>query len=145
MIWNPVYVVDKVSIEKVQSKFHRQCAFKMGHLRGEYCNSDILRELNLLSLEHRRVVLDLCFLHKLINGNMNCPEILQLINFNLNDRRTRNSELFKIPFHHTNYGQNEPISRLLRTANSFHKNIELFGTSLSSFKNQVKSCFTILN
>lgn len=142
VVWNPVYDVDKESIEKVQSKFLRQCAFMMGRSRGEYCLRDILTELNLMSLEHRRVQLDLCFLHKIINGYTNCPELLQLISFNLNERRTRNTELFKIPSHHTNYGQNECVTRLLRTANMFYKDIELFDTALYSFKNQVRSCIS---
>ncbi|CAG9836271.1 unnamed protein product [Diabrotica balteata] len=93
-----------------------------------------IRELLLSSLHDRRCQADLCFLFKVINGYVQDPELLSLISFNVNTRRTRNTEIFNIPFHSTNYGQNEPITRILRTANEHSNNLELFGISTAAFK-----------
>ena len=38
----------------------------------------------------------------------------------------RFTELFKVPFHRTNYGRNGPISRILAEANSFSGSVDFF-------------------
>lgn len=80
----------------------------------------------------------MCFLHKILNGYIQCPDITNLIRFNANVRRNRNSDVFHVPFHHTNYGQNETLTRILRTANSIQNNVEFFGATTFSFKNSIK-------
>lgn len=121
IIWCPFYNAQKSQLEKVQNKFLRICGYKMGLRREDYDYSFILSQLKMNTLETRRTQFELYFLHKLINGYVNCPEILDLVKFNTPTRRTRNSDLFFVDFHSTNYGINEVISRMLRTANSYQK------------------------
>lgn len=138
IIWCPNYKVQIDLIENIQKKFLRFCAYRLGLCRGNYNYEEILGLLNITTLEHRRCEADLRFLHKILNGNINCPEILASINFNVPVRRTRVSDTFVVPFHHSNYGQNEPLTRIVRTANLHCKSLELFNTSSSSIKKQVK-------
>lgn len=138
IIWCPSYDIHINNIEAVQKRFLRYCAFKLGYLRDEYNYDDILVRLNINTLEHRRFEADMCFLHKILNGYIQCPDITNLIRFNANVRRNRNSDVFHVPFHHTNYGQNETLTRILRTANSIQNNVEFFGATTFSFKNSIK-------
>lgn len=137
VIWSPNYEIHKYEIERVQRKFLRCCAYKEGILIENHDYAEISSFLNLKTLEHRRSELDLKCLHKIINGIIDCPSILSLIDFNANPKRTRFSELFKIPFCRTNHLQNESINRLMRTANKYNNQIPLFNSSCATMKNSV--------
>ena len=63
VIWNPGFKVDIDKIESVEKRFTRAC---LPHLA--YAES--LAELNLLTLETRRVMTDLITCYKLLNGEL---------------------------------------------------------------------------
>lgn len=72
-IWTPTSIEDKTKIEKIQRDFTR-LVFKRCNLSySSY--SDRLKQINLKSLEYRRIFNDIVFMHKIING-------LAGINFN---------------------------------------------------------------
>uniref|UniRef100_A0A6P7GZS4 Uncharacterized protein LOC114344328 n=1 Tax=Diabrotica virgifera virgifera TaxID=50390 RepID=A0A6P7GZS4_DIAVI len=75
LIWSPSYNSDIYSIERVQNKFLRVCAYKIGFIRQQYTYDDILSILNISPLHHRRCQADLCFLFKIINGYVQDPEL----------------------------------------------------------------------
>lgn len=58
------------------------------------CNRDDLTYSNILSFIQLDTLEDLCLLHKIVNGHIQCPELLEKIEFNVGDRRTRNSEIY---------------------------------------------------
>lgn len=66
-------------------------------------------------------------------------EFLERIDFNVSMRRTRSTDVFRVPFHCTNYGQNEPLTRLVSNANLYGDSLDFFGTSVRSFKHMVRS------
>lgn len=138
-VWSPYYNTDCDLLEGIQKRFLRYCAYRLGYDRREYEYKTIMEIMNLNSLEHRRLEASLIFLYKIINGTINSPEILELVTFNVNERRTRNAEIFNIPFHHTNYGQNESIVKMLNQANKHSSKIDLFNMSNTSFKRVVKT------
>lgn len=70
------------------------------------------------SLEYRRRVADVVFTHQLLAGNIDCPSLLQKISLQTNSNNLRSIPLFQIKFHRTNYGSNEPMTRMLRMSNS---------------------------
>uniref|UniRef100_A0A6P7GZ21 Zinc finger MYM-type protein 5-like n=1 Tax=Diabrotica virgifera virgifera TaxID=50390 RepID=A0A6P7GZ21_DIAVI len=99
-----------------------------------------LKQKKTIDAEYQRIM-DKEILHwrEISNGYVQDPELLSLISFNVNTRRTRNTEIFNIPFHTTNYGQNEPITRILRTANEHSNSLELFGISIATLRrNQLR-------
>lgn len=100
VIWSPHFHTDIEVIEKVHMKFLRSASYKMGRV-GPIYNTGVM--IHLSSLENSRIMLDLCFLVRFVNGFIDCPNLLDsMIQLNIDDRRNRNVELFKIPFHHTN-------------------------------------------
>jgi len=66
---------------------------------GSYDN--ILSYLNFIP--HRRLQLLFNFLHKLIYGLIDCPDLLYLIKFKINSCNTRNPELFYPAYSNKDY------------------------------------------
>jgi len=60
----------------------------MGHM------DNVSNFLNLTPLSDRRLLLLSTFLHELLSGAIDCPEMLSLICFKINHLITRNSMLF---------------------------------------------------
>lgn len=71
--------------------------------RENIFTSEMLLILNIKSLEDHRIEHDLCFLHRLLNGRINSPKLLELFNF----------------------GMNEPIAIRLRTSNTYHRRVDI--------------------
>jgi ribonucleases P/MRP protein subunit RPP40 len=138
VVWSPSYLNQIESLERVQNRFLRVAAYRSGYQLGQYSYDSMRRELGLQSLEDRRTELDLRFMHGLLNSSISCPELLGLVSLSVPIRRNRNSEVFYVPYHSTNYGQNEPITRISRTANRVHTSVDLFESSAESFRRQVR-------
>lgn len=137
MIWSPMYEVHVNTLERVQHKFLRYCAFKLNHPVINHSYADILGLLNLDTLVKRRSCADVIFIFKLINGLIVCPDLLNIIQFNVPTRLLRNQHTFHIRYHSTNYGKNSPIDRSLKLVNE--SNLNLFGCNLESFKRVVRN------
>ena len=95
LIWiNNTSKQDEI-IESVQNNFLRFMSFKCNIHRpvhGSYDN--ILNYLNLIPLKDRRLQLLSKFLHNLISGLIDCPDLLYLINFKINSFNSRHPDLF---------------------------------------------------
>jgi len=63
VIWNPGFKVDIDKIESVQKRFTRACLLHLAY-------AERLAQLNLLTLETRRVMTDLITCYKLLNGEL---------------------------------------------------------------------------
>lgn len=50
------------------------------------------------NLNERRKKIDLKFLYKIVNGIINCPELLSCFNFNVPHRRNKSNNTFYITF-----------------------------------------------
>jgi hypothetical protein len=133
VVWSPYYAVHKAQIERVQRKFLRHINFRLGipYDRLDYgLLSDIM---GLSDLSDRRILLDLSFLHKIVNSGIDCPNILELLNFHIPVRSTRQSVTFGIVGSNTNYALNSPINRMSRWANEFSQ-LDIFSDGLDKFK-----------
>uniref|UniRef100_A0A6P7GWQ9 Uncharacterized protein LOC114343232 n=1 Tax=Diabrotica virgifera virgifera TaxID=50390 RepID=A0A6P7GWQ9_DIAVI len=127
-------------VEQIQHKFLRFCAFKLGETIVDHDYSLIENSLKLNTLENRRNQVGLVFLYNLINGNLDCCDLLQCINVDIQTRNRRGDFItFYIPFHRTSYGQNSPIDRYCKLINGKH--IEIFNISLNMFKNNLNRVF----
>lgn len=137
-IWSPHYKkwIDK--IEKVQKKFLRHVGYRLRIPRDELLYSDILTFLEMSSLEKRRLYFDLCTLFRVVNGLIVSPALLQLINFKVSTRQTRQNMTFDVSSHVTNYGFYSPISRICREANRLPPTVDFFNSSFNKFKIDVK-------
>lgn len=123
IIWNPSQVGLMESLERVQRRFLRLIAFKrrmhsINHPSESISLNSIQDSLKLYPLVNRRKYTDICFLFKLINGVISCPELLQFINFHVLRFNSRSYPTFKIPFHRTSYGTYNPTDRIARECNN---------------------------
>lgn len=135
-VWSPFYKCHIDNIERVQKKFLRFIAFKLKIPSQDIVYFEILKLLNIPTLENRREILDLFFLFKVVNGLIDSPQLLEKVDFRIPKRNTRCKDIFYLKCHNTNYCHNKPIQRLINTGNKAQ--IDFFSTSLSTFKKKVK-------
>ncbi|KAG8278385.1 Phenylalanyl-tRNA synthetase [Homalodisca vitripennis] len=76
----------------------------------------------------RRAYQDLNFLRRLVNGDIDCPDLLGAVSFTV-PRGTRSKSVFNRRFQPTNYTQNHGKSRLLRTGEAASSSVNFFGNS----------------
>lgn len=74
VVWSPNYRVHIETIERIQHRFLRTTAFRMGIFRENYVYDDNLLLLRMTTLESRRFVGDICFLYGIISGRIDCPD-----------------------------------------------------------------------
>lgn len=135
-VWSPTYLSHIALLEKVQNKYIQFASFKI-RFPLTYDNYDAARRiLNLERLQHRRIKADINLLFKVMNGIIDCPELLSRFGLRAPLRWTRQTELFAYKFHRCNYGIHSPISRI--AANGNRCEIDFFNSSLNSFKNKIR-------
>lgn len=117
IIWNPMTSLERNQNERVQRKFLNFAAFKLKIEHPPHSYATVSDQLKLCSLSDRRVLAGSSLLLNLINGSIDCPSLLELVNFKVPSRTTRISVPFAIPFHSTAYGRNNPLHRIMRNAN----------------------------
>lgn len=93
----------------------------------------LLFNLDLETLERRRLRLDIYFLFKILNGIMYCLEFLSRLTFNTSVKITRSNNIFYIRTQLTNYSIHLPVNSLIQFVNNLE--LELFySPSLLRFK-----------
>ena len=137
IIWSPHQNYLIKDIERVQRRFLRLVGIRMGFNYLEVPLEDVASFLALPSLESRRRSQDIIFLYKLINGTMDCPELLEKINFRISTG-TRSKSLFAHPTASTSYAANSTLMRLHRQGNLLPDHIDLFSISLTALKRALK-------
>jgi hypothetical protein len=132
-LWCPFYNSYIASLESVQRQF------SLFALRRIYWNNDapsyevrlLLLELN--KLEDRRVIQNVVFIFKLLNGQLDCENILSLITVKCPLRNLRTNNFLKTNIYNRNYLANEPLSLICNNFNDLYMFFD-FNLNLSSFK-----------
>ncbi|CAH2097315.1 unnamed protein product [Euphydryas editha] len=121
VVWNPHYNVHINRLESVQKRFLRHLSYNYNMTGTLLSYSDRLIHFNMKSLRHRRELFDIMFLYKLVNGNLDTPNILSKINFTVPKipQRLRKPP-FKINSAKSNLGKFSPLNRSLRSYNMVH-------------------------
>lgn len=137
-VWSPYYVVNILSIERVQKKFLR---FALRSLPWNDPSNlppytDRCQLISLEPLAARRVRMQRLFVFDILIGAIDCPELLEQIPLNIPPRRLRNAPMLAVPFHRTNYGYNNPFDSCLRSFNVVASEFE-FEMSKNVFKNRI--------
>ena len=86
------------------------------------------------SLETRRRNALFLFLFKLLNNEIKCDTLLQLVSFRVPVRPTRQQQLFHVSLHRTNYGLPAFVDRMLVNYNRFYADCEIFRFKLPRIK-----------
>lgn len=139
LIWDPLYSKYKIAIEKVQRKFLRAMQFRCQLPRLSY--EDLLARYNLLSLEQRRMLLQIMTLHDLYHNKLNCIDLNNYIKLvvprSVNRRGVRDYRLFDQASHRTNAGKRAPLWRLAQMYNEHFIDIDLFVLNRNTFRGKV--------
>lgn len=132
-VWCPIYQIHKDMIESVQKRFLRAMCVKYG-LRSQLPEySDRLIKFNMISLEKRRQISDLCMFHKIVNGSADAS-LLRNVFMRVPSRSVRIPQLYCIPHSNNNVSSNNPISRMCRYYNVICSNHDIYNDSYGSFK-----------
>lgn len=119
VVWCPYYRNEIHRIEAIQRKFIR---FALRHLSWRdplnlpsYESRCKLIDLELL--EPRRNVAKACFIGDLLQGTVDCPSLLCMLDINTRRRNLRVHSFLSISRARTNYGYNEPMRSMSRVFN----------------------------
>jgi hypothetical protein len=117
VIWDPNTVIAKNQVEGVQRKF-LYFAVRVLHITHQpYDYEPVLTKLGLTTLADRRISASQNFSRKLMDGSINCPDLLCEINFKVPNFHSRSHYPFFIPICTTNYSFNRPIFKIMHIAN----------------------------
>jgi len=117
IICDPHTADNACQVERVQRRFLRFTSFLLGIKCPPHDYSPVAIQLNLASLAERSRIMGSKFLNGLLDGSVDSPTLLYLINFKVTQRSTRSFTTFHVPFCSTNYLLNEPMRRMMHNAN----------------------------
>ena len=98
-----------------------------------------MERFSVITLAKRRVLSDLLLIYKLVNGLVDSAALKSKLSFNVPIRDLRLQNTFTIPFKNTNSGQNSPLCRMSRSFNQLSLGMEVFDSSIISYKKFVKT------
>ncbi|KAG8282016.1 hypothetical protein J6590_047078 [Homalodisca vitripennis] len=106
------------------------------------CNCCIVNgmQLNAKKCKARFDLHDIMFLFKIINGIINCPELLGKIGFRT-PSSTISTDLFVHNFYRTNYMRSGTIARLHQLGNSIPAEVDFFCGGLFCFRRSILNWF----
>lgn len=135
-VWDPhqKYLIEE--LESIQRRFIRMVGVRTGIPYRYVQIEDISRDLGLQSLASRRFSADIVLLHKILNGKVDCPDILRLILFKT-PSATRSGDLFVRQYTRTNYAANSTMSRLQRSGNSIAEYVDFFHDSVATLRRRI--------
>ncbi|KAG8316587.1 hypothetical protein J6590_047728 [Homalodisca vitripennis] len=129
-------------LQSIQSRFIRLVGYRLGHRYADVPVNSLAAELGLQPLALRRKIFDLVFLYKLVNGDLNCPQLLERVRFHV-PTSTRSSNLFARLHHSTNYERNSTMVRIQTLGNTLPLELDIFNTGAVSFKRQINQLLSM--
>lgn len=137
IIWSPHYSIHIQNLERIQRKFLKFAAFKEDGVYPHigFPQEELLRRFSVSSLEHRRITSELIFLHKILHGQIECADILQMFEFRTPRSATRLTQLFYPPAARTNLKKHSPLSRICNHYNEC-SNLDIFACNIATIKNR---------
>ncbi|XP_054283676.1 uncharacterized protein LOC129000724 [Macrosteles quadrilineatus] len=111
IIWSPFQKNHVSQLESIQTRFIRMLGPRLGFTYRTTPVDDVEKSFDLLPLSLRRHHADIFMLYKLVNGFVDCPNILSGIDITT-PRGTRSRTIFSRRFLPAYYSYNSGISRL---------------------------------
>lgn len=128
-VWSPYTTGDKTRLEAIQRRFIRLVGVRLGYGFMQVPVEDLSGLLNLPPLALRRDVSDVVLLQKILNGQVQCSDLLAEINFKV-PSKTRSRELLSRKHHSTSYDYHSPLARMVRLGNRVATECDFFSDSL---------------
>lgn len=136
IVWNPYQVGHIAALEQIQIRLIRLAGLRLGYQYFDVPVDRLRITLGLPLLENRRKTSDILFLHSLVNGVVDCPELLSKIEFKI-PKTTRSQDIFCRRAMPSLYSQQSVIPRLMRLGNEVSEEVELFGSSKLSLRRRL--------
>ena len=137
VIWSPYYAVHINRIEAVQFSFVRHIK-NIWELKGiTLTTEETRRKLNIMTLQQRRIMIDLCLFYNIVNNRIDSPEILNEIKLLVPAKILRDNRLLEASKDRSNFIKNGPRNRIFNTVNDYTNQLNYFGGSYSIFKKDV--------
>ncbi|KAG8316280.1 hypothetical protein J6590_055023 [Homalodisca vitripennis] len=122
-------------LEALQRRFLRLIGVRLGFAYLDVSVEELSSNLNLSPLALRRDVADVVLLWKIVNGRMNCPDLLAEIDLRV-PANTRSRDLLGRRYHSTNFDFNSPFARFIRLGNQVASGCDLFFDGLHQVRRQ---------
>jgi len=106
LIWNPFTTTHGHRIGRLQKQFLKFALLPLRFLDPIPSYHQQCRLVQLPSLERRRSILAICFISVLVDGSIDCPELLSKVGFQAPSRQLRNFDPFFLELRRTNYSKN---------------------------------------
>ncbi|XP_054287986.1 uncharacterized protein LOC129003715 [Macrosteles quadrilineatus] len=137
-VWSPYTVGNRTRLEALQRRFLRLVGVQLGFAYLDVPVEELSSNLNLSPLALRRDVADVILLWKIVNGHMNCPDLLAEIDLRV-PTNTRSRDLLGRRYHSTNFDFNSPFARFTRLGNRVASGCDLFFDGLQQVRRQASS------
>ena len=136
IIWEPGYEVHIRSLEAVQRRFLKYLSFRSERVYPNigFPHDVLLRQHGFESLCIRRQRALLIFLHNLLHGKIDCPDIVRQLQFNTPRPASRHALFFYPPTPRTNILKYSPLHRMCRSYDRVCHQIDIFSCSVASIK-----------
>ncbi|GBM73616.1 putative RNA-directed DNA polymerase from transposon BS [Araneus ventricosus] len=139
IIWDPIYRNKIEIIERIQNNFLRYLLYKKNGIYLQDVSSSYLRDMfNIASLCSRRDVSCVLFFYKVINGSIDCTDILSAINFAVPARSLRNQGSFPNVYSRFKYIDRFSLYKFYKTFNKISGELDIYHMSPTVFKS---NCF----
>ena len=130
VVWSQSTADSRRSIDSVQHRFLRYLSFKKHKIFPPITTrtSEFLFEFNITRLSDRRQIAQIIFIQKLVSGLIDCPKLLELLNFNVPMLRFRNGTTrppFFIQVARTFHHWHSPIFSALASWNEKSSSLDL--------------------
>lgn len=132
-VWTPMYDIHKKRVESINKRFLWHLAFQSLKVKELPSYKQRLAYFKLHSLEKRRDIADLKFLYRLVNNQLDCPELLYKIRLHTPRSLPRPSKytLFTTKMYKSNLGHFSSVNRMQALYNRISKGskIDIFSKS----------------
>ena len=135
VIWNPYNKSLIVTIKKILNKFVRYISFKTNNHLPTFSS------LPKCTLECRRSVSVFKFFYDILNNNIDCPSLLQLLNLYAPKHITRNNIVLRKTHYSKNYFNNQSISHFIDLVNNLPSHSDIFFDTFPKLKCDIISLF----
>lgn len=139
LIWSPIYECHSYSIESVQRRFLKYLVFMEDGIypaRGADHNL-LLARYNEQPLKKRRDIQSVSFLFKLLHGIIDCPLLLEKIDFHVPHVRSRHQNAFRLKVARTNILYQCPIYNMCQNFNYLSNICDIHSDSLNIIKTRL--------
>lgn len=136
IIWSPYYKIHIDHIESVQRRLAKALWFRTDGIypvRG-FPHDQLLRRFSLTCLDRRRECISQLFLHKLVNSNILCEDLLCKLNFRIPNVNSRNTDTFYLPPFRTNILKFSPVNSMCSIYNYCNNAYDIFNCNFAAIR-----------